>query len=368
MIYHIIRGHVLHTSPSIVRTTLSRASCVSPQTAGQHFFCIIMFDKKMLYSNVDENPYEQIFNDYGVKTYKLFYNKKEYIRYLLNISTKDKIILHGNMDIKFQFLSYSLLFTLRYSLLRRITLVCWGNNDFVRGKKIRTKMSLGLLRGLIYPRLHAILTLSEEDRKSVKELYPNANVLYLPYMTSKARQLNYQNKKDEKLMVMVSHSGWKENNHIKSFNILEKFKGKIKVVCPLCYGDPMYINDIIQHGTSLFGKDFEYFQDLKPINEYKTFVQRIDVYVTAAERQTGLGAIYTSMTGGAKIYLTGNLLQSLLGEGYMVFDFNAIRDESFENFSAPLTYETALKNVERYNYMHFDGESILNCWRSIYEY
>ena len=246
-------------------------------------------------------------------------------------------------------------------------MICWGNNDFVRGDKVRTRMTLGLLRGVVYPCLQNIITLSEEDRTIVHGLFPKANVIYLPYMNDTLLKLDRKKSRGDKIRVMVSHSGWAENNHRRSFDALSRFKGLIEVICPLCYGDPEYIKETINYGKEIFGNDFYYFQDLMPLSAYMEFLRTIDVFMTAADRQTGLGAIFRSMPGGVKIYLTGNLLKSLKKDGYVVFDYDNILTENFEEFSKAITDESALHNVNLYNYTHCNGEPIINGWKHVYE-
>lgn len=368
MIYHIIRGNVLHTSPILVKELIATSNKISPSTSEQHYYCVIMFDNKMLYDNACEEPYTAILREKKEDKYKLFYSKWQFLKFLLGIPSKDKVLIHGNTSISFQFISYVSLLFFRNKLLRRMSLVCWGNNDYVQGSKIRTKLSLGLLRSIVYSKFKYVIALSSEDRNVVSALYPRANVVYLPYLGSDNVKLNRALRIKKKTRVMVSHSGWKENNHRKSFDLLSKFKSKIEVVCPLCYGDANYISDTITYGKQLFGEDFYYFQDLIPNEEYSSFLQEIDIYVTAAERQTGLGTLFRTMSGGSKIYVSGNLLRSLQSEGYIVFDINSICTIEYELFAAPLSDFDAQKNVDVLNQTRCLGKDIIGGWRRIYEY
>ena len=367
MIYHIIRGHVLHTSPLLVKEIITLSEKVSSSTATQHFFCVIMFDKKMLYDNVDENPYIKLFEDFNYNNYKLFTSKWDYLKFLRGVLLCDKVLIHGNLDVKFQLLSYSLLYITRRRLLGRISLICWGNNDFVKGVRWKTRATLGLIRTKVYSRFRNVITLTEEDKNTVSELYPQANVIYLPYMNGDEYRLNRKQRTEGKIKVMVSHSGWPENNHVRSFEALSTYKNDIEVVCPLCYGDPVYINNVIEKGHTIFGSSFSYFKDLMPIEDYTRFLQTVDIFITAAERQTGLGAIFRVMTGGAKIFLTGNLLTSLRNDGYFVFDLGDVGKTTFKSFSLPISDEQALANVELYNYTHCNGTEIINGWKRVYE-
>ena len=368
MIYQILRGCVLHTTPGVTRGIIKNADKVSPKTASQQFICIIMFGAKMLYKNVEANPYEEIFRSHSFTNYKMFYNPKDFLKFLLTRKKEDKFVIHGNMEIKFHLLTNTLLLLFRRDLLRKMSLICWGNNDFVKGEKLLTKMTLGLVRKWSYNLFQNVITLSTGDKEIVQALYPKAHVIYLPYFSSRRRELSIIEKDpDAKCRVMVSHSGWPENNHLKSFELLKKFVPDIEVVCPLCYGDSKYIEEVITKGKEIFGENYSYFMDLMPKKDYTNFLKTFDVYVTAAERQTGLGAVHRAIVGGVKLYLTGNNLESMRKQGYLVFDIDSIKNISMKEFRKPLTYDEAKSNVDILSYTHCDSKELIEGWKHVYE-
>ena len=65
MIYHILQGNILHLTPGILKSTYQNASRISEKIADKHFFCINMFCNRMLYKNVDVNPYDNLFREIG---------------------------------------------------------------------------------------------------------------------------------------------------------------------------------------------------------------------------------------------------------------------------------------------------------------
>lgn len=369
MIYHILRGSVLHTIP-ITKGIIQTAAKFSNKTANQHFLCIAMFGKKILYENMEENPYIGICLENSFTNYRFFLNKWSFLWFILTRSVSDKFIIHGNMEVKFHILTNLLFLLFRRDLLKRMSLICWGNNDFVRGSKLKTRLLLGMIREWSYNRFQNILTLSRDDCQLVQSLYPKAHVLYLPYWTLNKHVLDTEVKSHDdyrKVKVLVSHSGWPENNHLKSFELLKKFIPNISVTCPLCYGDANYIEKVISKGKELFGTDFHFFKDLMPLEQYKQLLKSIDVYVTAAERQTGLAAIFGVMDSGAKIYLTGNLLNSFQQDGYTVFPVETIEETELSEFKLPLDKSIAQKNLDIYNRTHYDGKDFVEGWRMVYE-
>lgn len=127
---------------------------------------------------------------------------------------------------------------------------------------------------------NSIVTICPLDKEKVKTLYSKANAYYAEYVSSEKRTLLSKIRTDEsKPIVVVSHSGWQHNRHINSFEILQKFTGRIRVVCPLCYGNKEYIDQVIEHGHKIFGADLSYFTELKEKIEYRDWLRTTDIYI-----------------------------------------------------------------------------------------
>ena len=172
-------------------------------------------------------------------------------------------------------------------------------------------------------------------------------------------------KKAFPIRIMVSHSGWEHNRHIESFNLLKRFKDEdILIICPLCYGDPTYINDVIYTGKRIFGEKFYYFTDLMSPEEYFHFILQNHIYISGAENQTGVGALLGNMRGNAKLYLRGNLYFSFKEEGFDIFDYNEIENMTFEEFVKPNSDIIFRRNIEVYNKKRID--ECIEGWKDVY--
>lgn len=367
-IYHILQGNVLHLTPSIIKGLILCKNKISQDENIRHIFCVCMYGNQMLYDNVDKNPYPLLFNSLEYTDYILLKSRKSFFMTLFNIDNKDKIIFHSNPDSFDYFIVNSLFILFKHKLLKRCSFICWGNDYQVPKGGFKYNVYKAIL-SKAFNSYKFIAAISLEDSKEVASLFPKANVVYAPYMSSARRVLRHKIINSDGLVhVMVSHSGWKHNNHLKTFNLLRKYSGKIKVVCPLCYGDSDYIKDVVDAGSKMFGKDFSYFSDLMSLDNYRKFLQTIDVYVTSAENQTGLGAIFFSMESGTKVYITGNLYKSLLMQDFIVFNTDQIKNMSFDDFVKPINHFEANFNVENYNRLKFEGNEALPIWREIFEY
>lgn len=369
MIYHILNGPVLHTSPNIVRGTFSVVKRISPQTEGQHFFYINMFGAKMLYNNVDEEPYSKICKENGSEQYLINGSVLSFLKFMMSLKKEDKVIFHSNPQGRMSFFMNIFLLLRGRRYCNKISLICWGENDFLfNGNKLKHSI-YRFIKSAVYSRYHQLCTLSLDDCRYVRTLYPKANTVYMPYIASEPIVYKWKSKiPHEKLKVMVSHSGWPHNEHIRSFSLLKKFVGSIEVLCPLCYGDEDYIKEVIDAGISIFGSDFHYFKELMPLQQYSELVQGQDVYMSSAKNQTGLGALFKALSGGAKIFVDGNVYSSLSEEGYLIFNVDDIINLSFSDFSSPLTREEAEANVKIRNKTIYDGEEIVSNWKNLYDY
>ena len=62
-----------------------------------------------------------------------------------------------------------------------------------------------------------------------------------------------------------------------------------KVICPLAYGNSIYIKEVIDRGNDLFGDKFEARQSFLPHQDYLNFLQEIDIAILDSSRQMGFG-------------------------------------------------------------------------------
>lgn len=130
---------------------------------------------------------------------------------------------------------------------------------------------------------------------------------------------------------------------------LKQFKGRICVHCMNNYSltkDRTY-EQLMSLGTLLFGDDFKSDEVFYSYEEYIKYMNNCDIYICSRESQTGLGAIYTCLSLGKKVYIHGKNL-NWLRDYYraIVFDTDEIdKDIPFEVFSEPLTNEE-----KRHNY------------------
>ena len=363
MIYHVLNGQVRHTSPSVIK--IINAKFGSGQIKNKHFYCITRFGQKMLYKDPGD-IYTDMMQELKIEEYRFFDEDDDLLKFLQNTREEDKIVFHSVQTTKF-WMKYNCRCLFNKKLARKTSLICWGEADFTMGKTNFIKRLVRLMIGYTYSKFFAVVTLSIEDEKKLIQMFNGVNGYYMPYPTTSKRVL-CTDKNNKSLNIMVSHSGWPHNNHLESFNLISRFADEnIDIHCPLCYGDPEYISMVIKEGKRTFGEKFHYFTELKSIAEYIEWTKMIDVFINSANVQTGLGALYLTMSGGAKIYVKGNLLMSLRNEGYFIFDLEELINMSFKTLAEPMKIEEQQHNIDVFNEKHCDGKEIVEKWRNFFE-
>lgn len=368
MIYHFFSGKYIHLSPNIIRSILSYADKTN-QNGFDDIKIIVENTGNVIFKDKNSHQaYLDIAKEFNFKGLEIVTNKWKFLSTFFKIKSSDKIFLHSSQNIKMMTIANAIIMLFRMKKkAKSINYICWGD-DFGFNRKLRNVNTLQLkLASYIYetvwPWYGGIITLIKKDKEKVENAYHISNVITAPYISNN-RPFAKSVRDKTPIRIMVSHSGWPHNNHIESFKLIEKFKDSdIEIICPLCYGDNEYIENVIKNGTLIFGDKFKYFTDLKPFDEYCKIVQQCHVFITGAECQTGLGAIHISMRGNARIFLKEVLYDTFTEYGFKVFKYNSISTLSIEDLRKNMDEEN-LKKIKEIKDKQ-QKESILQ-WRDIY--
>lgn len=368
MIYHFLLGRIFHLTPHIIESILKNADHTNANGISDHFFCIMNFSNKMLYSYNDCNVYIDIFKKYEFFNYCIIENKISFFKFFLKLDSRgNKFIFHSALDpFKLQLFMYIFFLFFSKRKLKKSTLVCWGQNNYlIESPKKYKSFLIKKIYTSTFNLMDNIITLSPGDYDICTINYPKAScrcIPYIPLINIDRRQRNNQC-----LSILISHSGWPHNNHLKAFKMLEKFKHEnIKIICPLCYGDAYYISKVTDYGFKIFGDKFTYFTELKPFEEYENLIRSINIYITAANIQTGLFALLSSIVSGAKVYITGNLLYSMKEYGFIVNNIDEIPSMQFMNFCEGISEADYDSNIEIYRSKYCNISKLQDEWKAVY--
>lgn len=279
------------------------------------------------------------------------------------ISAK-KIILHGIWDYKsFGFIS------LFPWLLKKTYWVVWGG-DLYRYLSKRTRVYGYLvekLRKFSIKKIGHLVTYIEGDYLLAKQWYGAQGAWHecIMYPSNLYRsQPSYVDFDQNRpyLNVLVGNSADPSNNQIEILQKLAALADKrLKIYCPLSYGDSAHAELVADFGRSLFGKNFTPMLSFMSGDEYSTFLSNIDIAIFNHRRQQAMGNTIALLGMGKKVYMRSDVTQSELFVrlGVKVFDVSSIVLE-------PIADEISKSNskiIARY----FSEENLRQQWSFIYE-
>lgn len=104
--------------------------------------------------------------------------------------------------------------------------------------------------------------------------------------------------------IQVGNSATFSNNHLEVFTLLEKLQVKVKIFCPLNYGDKNYAKFIEEKGKATFGNNFQSLLDFLPLQDYNNLQASCGIVIMNHYRQQAAGNIISALLNGSKIFMS----------------------------------------------------------------
>lgn len=205
---------------------------------------------------------------------------------------------------------------------------------FIEKTREKAISKIELITSYIKGDYNIILNNYKTKARYVKSKYPS------PISVSKIINLLQQsdNSKSSTVKIIISNSAAYENNHLKTLEILSKYKDHdIKIIAVLSYGgDSNYINEVINYGKSIFNDKFEPIVNYMNFDDYLNFINKIDVCVFNYNLQAGLGNLYLLLAMKKKVFIDSKTtpFEYYKEIGIEVYDTNNIINISFEDFTS----------------------------------
>ncbi len=169
----------------------------------------------------------------------------------------------------------------------------------------------------------------------------------------------------DKPAIMLGNSADPSNNHFEMIEWLKPCAGKIKIYCPLSYGNyPKYKADVIALGKSVFGDDFIVMDQFMAIDAYKKFLtEQIQMAVFNHKRQEAMGVTLLLVALGKSVFVYANTTSfvALRNKGIHLLD-NAIIQKNPETV---LHIKSAQVPVSALN-TYYSEQALLAGWKSYY--
>ena len=131
--------------------------------------------------------------------------------------------------------------------------------------------------------------------------------------------------------ILVGNSTCPTNDHASIFKMLLPYReNDILIYCPLSYGNyPGYKEEVVKEGHLLFGNKFIPVNNFMQPDEYKHFLEEIDIAVFNHKRQEAMGVTLALINMGKVIYMNSQTtaFASLNKRGIKVFDNRLVENE-----------------------------------------
>lgn len=188
------------------------------------------------------------------------------------------------------------------------------------------------------------------DVLNVKEKIGDVATYSMPYPVKGANKallatMSSPRKVNDRVNVMVGHSGLPYNNHKVILDALYRFcKEKIQIYVIVSYGYPEYINDIKSYGRQLYGEKITFIEEMLPYNQYVELMNDMDIAFFDAKISYALGNISILTFLKKKIFLNkdGVIRRAYDLDGLPYMCTSDLATISFEEFSKPMDYSDEL--------------------------
>lgn len=219
-----------------------------------------------------------------------------------------------------------------------------------------------------YIKNHVGCVVTNFDKTVYQQKYNDRTPVYaMPFYPSviKKEYLDAAKKiNSEYFTVQINNSA--DQSTLEMLDILSKFKNeKMKIVTILSYGKKQFNMQILKKGNTLFGNNFLPLMKYLNAREYANHLKNIDIIVLNQKRQQGLGNIRCNFYLQNKVFIRSEVTtyKGLENKGFKIFDSNAIKNMTFDEFVSFNTQDKILnKNLVQ---SYFDNSDILATWQKL---
>ncbi|MBW4829371.1 MAG: TDP-N-acetylfucosamine:lipid II N-acetylfucosaminyltransferase [Clostridiaceae bacterium] len=272
-----------------------------------------------------------------------------YIQLVKELYKVDKIILHSLMSP-----TMILILFLQPWILKKCYWVIWGGDLYYykyRKRNFKTKI-YEMMRRAVIKNMGGIITHIKGDYQLSQKWYGVKGKYYYCFMYPsnlyKEHDISTIEKNNETIYIQIGNSSDPSNNHLEVLQKLEKYKDeKIKIICPLSYGNIEYRDKVLKEGAKIFGDKFEPLLDFMPFEEYLKLLAKIDMAIFNHKRQQAMGNITTLLGLGKKVYIRNDITtwDFCREHGLKVYNSNNNFEDLFDDMDEVIK-EKNIKNVK----------------------
>jgi hypothetical protein len=284
------------------------------------------------------------------------------IKYLYN---SEKIILHGLFISQINIILF-----LQPWLLKKSYWVIWGGDlYYYKFRKKSFKSDLyEFVRKKVIKNMGNIVCYNQSEFNLAKKWYGTKAKPFFTffYPSNLFKNFDFENIEKEKFTyIQVGNSADPTNNHVEILEKLSEFKDKkIKIICPLSYGNIEYRKKVIEKGKEIFSNNFVPLTDFIPFEEYMKLLNKIDIAIFNHKRQQAVGNITSLLGFGKKVYIRDDITTWDLFNDIGIKIFPSNREKEF--WIKKLDEETKEKNIKLVK-EHFSKNQLIRDWEEIFK-
>lgn len=269
------------------------------------------------YFDIDAHEFVVVsrFEDRKLNGLKYFNTKSRSSTFELHqfVATFEKVVIHGLVD-------FYLVLALRKSLVNfdNVYWLLWGGDVYCyqNERGFLRRLLRNWIRKSFISKLRHAGSFIEGGVDLARKWYGFGGIYhecmgYTSNTFEPAKPLQFSSPKSDEWCVVVGNSGFETNFHLEVFGRLKAqiIDMEIKVICPLAYGNKLYIEEVLKTGRKLFGNQFIPIQDFLPKDEYFKILNTVDAGVFAHNREQGTGNVVPLLGMGKKIFARTNVAQ-----------------------------------------------------------
>lgn len=346
-IIHVFTGDRFHLVPTVLKGFLQLDI---PQ------YYIIARNK----NDERDSIYLEIFNDFKNDEFQITHSLAE-LKKVSKSFKNSRIVLHG--------VPYSWMFYYLTSGFSDVNWICWGAGVSLNKKNWKSVL-FNPFKTWMYRRFRRVGVLMPQDELSLKKNYGIEDCKLLSYFGSlgsfpyNETDLLKEGGSCPLKKVYLGNNSSSIRTYQPLVERLSRFKDLISINCMINYSfTPSDISNSLQKvGNQIFGKHFEMDTTLYSLNDYYAYMNKCDIYICNVKSQTGLGAIFTCLRLGKRVFLTGINYEFLKVLGASINHVDELDSMPAEEFLQQLSDDVKIDNF-RIIQNYLDKDKIIVKWK-----
>ena len=283
----------------------------------------------------------------------------------------DWIFIHSNCN-------FTGIISIRRKYAKKIIWRYWGARALQKipyEKNLIRNIAIFIVNKLVYAQVHRFKIVgiaNDVDIIELEKTFGKLNYMREPYPVKGAYEYtqslinNVNPQKDSYYRIMIGHSGYVEDKHIKYVEELKKHCEKgLKLYLILSYGDEEYIKKVKEY-VSNCGADVEIIDDFLEYNDFVKLLCNMDAAILDAKYSYALGNIGIYLRTGKKLFLNadGVLAETFKRNCVPYVETSDIKNMSFEELIKPVDYSGV--SLDWYTSGNYDNQ--VKRWKMILNY